>query len=264
MKFYKKNFFIKNKIAIIILVRLNSKRLKKKALLKIHDISIIEILIKRIIKKLPGQSVYICTDNNENSEFKKIAKKNKINFFRGSKKNIFKRILDLRKIYKFNHFVRVTGDNPFTNIDAIKKMSLIHMSGSYDYTYTNSLPIGTRPEIISLQALKRANSLAVDPSSSEYMTYFFKRKIFKIKKVNFKKTHPNQSYYQLTIDKLKDYKIMLKNFNKIELFMNDTKLIKKICKINKSFKILKLIKPKIKTSKYNVSFKNKISNEILD
>lgn len=264
MKFYKKNFFIKNKIAIIILVRLNSKRLKKKALLKIHDISIIEILIKRIIKKFPGQSVYICTDNNENSEFKKIAKKNKINFFRGSKKNIFKRILDLRKIYKFNHFVRVTGDNPFTNIDAIKKMSLIHMSGSYDYTYTNSLPIGTRPEIISLQALKRANSLAVDPSSSEYMTYFFKRKIFKIKKVNFKKTHPNQSYYQLTIDKLKDYKIMLKNFNKIELFMNDTKLIKKICKINKSFKILKLTKPKIKTSKYNVGFKNKISNEILD
>ena len=50
----------------------------------------------------------------------------------------------------------------------------------------------------------------------------------------------------------------------IELFMNDTKLIKKICKINKSFKILKLTKPKIKTSKYNVGFKNKISNEILD
>ncbi len=264
MKFYKKNFFIKNKIAIIILVRLNSKRLKKKALLKIHDISIIEILIKRITQNLPRQNVYICTDKNKNYELKEIAKKNKINFFRGSKKNIFKRILDLRKKYEFNHFVRVTGDNPFTNIDAMKKMSLIHINNSYDYTYTNSLPIGTRPEIISLQALKRANSLAIDPSSSEYMTYFFKRKIFNIKKVKFKKKYPNQSYCQLTIDKLKDYKILLKNFNKIELFMSDTKLLKKICKINEKFKISKFTKPKIKTMKYDVGFKNKISNEILD
>ena len=126
------------------------------------------------------------------------------------------------------------------------------------------MPIGTRPEIISLQALKRANSLAVDPSSSEYMTYFFKRKIFNIKNFYFKKKYPNQSYCQLTIDKLKDYKILLKNFSKIELFMTDTKLLKKICKINENLKILKLTKPKIKTMKYNVEFKNKISNEILD
>ena len=197
MKFYKKNFFTKNKIAIIILVRLNSKRLKKKAIIKLYNYPVIELLIKRFLKKLPRNSIFICTCRNKNNILKQIAKKNMISYFEGSEKNIFKRIIDLRKIYKFNHFVRVTGDNPFTNIDAIKKMSYEHMKSSSDYTYTNCLPVGTRPEIIAFKALKKANSLAIDPNSSEYMTYFFKREIFKKKKFILKKNILSKIFFKL-------------------------------------------------------------------
>lgn len=264
MKFCKQNFLSKQKIALIILVRLNSKRLKKKALLKIHNITVIELLIKRLLKKYPSQNIFICTDKRENKELKILSKQNNINFFRGDEKNIFKRIIKLRKIYKFNHFVRITGDNPFTNTFAIHKMSLAHINGRYDYTYTNSLPIGTRPEIISFKALVRANKLALDPNSSEYMTYFFKREIFKIKKIYFKKKHPKQNFFEVTIDKMKDLKNIRKNFSQTEIFLPDSQILDKICKINKNFVPKITLRAKIKTSKYDVSFINNISNKILD
>tara|TARA_B110000037_G_C17086490_1_gene492154 strand:+ start:1006 stop:1800 length:795 start_codon:yes stop_codon:yes gene_type:complete len=264
MKSYKQNFFVKNKIAIIILVRLKSKRLEQKALLKLHNIKIIELLIKRILKKFPNKCIYICTDNKNNDPLKVIAKMYKINFFRGSEINIFKRIIDMRKKYKFQHFVRVTGDNPFTNTEAIKKMSIDHVKNQNDFTYTNSLPIGTRPEIISYEALKKANDLAIDPNSSEYMTYFFKRKIFKKEKIFFKKKFPKQDLYQITIDTISDYNNVVKNFKATELLISDKKILNKISQFNKKYITKRTRGLRIKTSKYDVSFKGGIANKILN
>ena len=264
MKFYRQDFLKKNKIAVIILVRLNSKRLKNKALLKIHKFSVIELLVKRLTKFLSKRNIFICTDKKKNHELKKISDQNNINFFKGDEKNIFNRIIDLRKVYKFNHFVRVTGDNPFTSISAIKKMALTHVKGSFDYTYTNSLPVGTRSEIISYKSLIKANNLALDPKSSEYMTYFFKRKIFKIKNVLFKKKNLNQNFFEVTIDRKKDLNNIIKNFSEKELLDTDIKILSKICKMNKNLKIKKINKPKLKSKKYDVRFKNNIANEIME
>ena len=65
MKFYRQDFLKKNKIAVIILVRLNSKRLKNKALLKIHKFSVIELLVKRLTKFLSKRNIFICTDKKK-------------------------------------------------------------------------------------------------------------------------------------------------------------------------------------------------------
>ena len=125
MKFYRQDFLKKNKIAVIILVRLNSKRLKNKALLKIHKFSVIELLVKRLTKFLSKRNIFICTDRKKNHELKKISDQNDINFFKGDEKNIFKRLLDASKKFKVKNFVRVTGDNPLTDTDILTKMILI-------------------------------------------------------------------------------------------------------------------------------------------
>ena len=56
-----------------------------------------------------------------------------------------------------------------------------------DYTYTNSLPIGTRSEVFSINSLKYCSKIAVDRNSSEYLTYFFKEIFLKFKTINLKK-----------------------------------------------------------------------------
>ena len=96
--------------------------------------------------------------------------------FYGNDKDIFSRMIGAAKKFKFNNVVRITGDNPFTDIDAIIKMTKSHIKKKSDYTYTTNLMVGTRPEIIKVSALKKCRSLSNDKFSSEYMTYFFLRK----------------------------------------------------------------------------------------
>ena len=265
MSSLKKNFFIKNKIVFLIIVRMGSKRLKNKAKLKINNFSLIEILLKKLLNNFPKKQIFICTsDKEKNMYLKTVSKKYYVNFFAGSEKNIFKRIIDLNKVKNFNHFVRITGDNPFTDTDSLNKMIKSHLESKSDYTYTNSLPVGTKAEVISFKALIKANNLAVDKNSSEYMTYFFKRKIFKRNNVKFKKLFNFQNNLHITIDTKKDLYIARKLFKNNSIFINNLKLIKKMSLLKKYFLKERPSKLEIKTNEYDVSFKNNSYNYIID
>ncbi len=264
--FYKCNFLKENSIAIIILARLESKRLKNKAILKINKNTIIEILIKRLIKKFNSNDIILCTSyKKKNLLLKKFSKQNKIKFFQGSDRNIFKRIQYCQKKFKFKHFVRITGDNPFTDLSAILKLSKVHIKNKNDYTYTNSLPMGTRPEVYSIESLIKCSKLAIDQSSSEYLTYFFKRSIFKIENYILKKFFKNQEKYSISIDNKKDFDLLSKIIKKKNKFNFDLKnLIKILIKYSSPINSPKNnVKINLKTKKYDVRFKKNLANRIL-
>ena len=251
-----KNNILKNKknFKILIISRLSSKRLKNKAKLKINNISIIEILVLRLLKYFEPNQIIICTSNRQNNGFyKKISKKLKISFFSGSELNIFKRILDCRTKFNFTDFVRVTGDNPLTDCPSMIKMLKIHFKNKNDYTFTDSLASGMRPEIISSKALKKASKLAADPFSSEYLSYFFLRKTFKIQKFKLKKYYRYENKLSITVDYKKDY-LNLKKLIKNNIFMKRQDVIKKLKYQKKKVKNLKSIP--VKTNFYDVSLKN--------
>ena len=252
----KKNFLAKNKIGIFILSRYNSKRLKKKASLKILGKNLIEILVERLIKNFHRKNITICSSNfNNNKKFyHKIANKYNIGIFFGNEKNVLKRILDCIKLKKINHFVRVTGDNPLTDTESILKLAKEHIKNKNDYTYTESLPIGMRPEIYSIKALKKNYKYIEDLNSTEYLTYFFLRKdLYKIQNVSLKKKFKNQNMFSVSIDKQQDY-LRLKKifFNYKNIFLNTEKILNYIVnnekKIKLNFKIL------LKTKKYNTRY----------
>ncbi len=245
----------KNKIKILIIVRLGSRRLKNKAKLKIKNLSILEILIKRLLKKFKFKNIIICSNKKSKSNFfLKIKKKYKINLFYGDDKNIFKRIIDCEKKFHFNHFVRVTGDNPLTDANSICSITKKHLNKKNDYTFTENLPKGLRPEIFSLSALKKCYRIARDPLSSEYLTYFFKRKEFKYSSAKISKTFAKQSALSITIDIKNDF-INLKNLIEKEgIFVRRKKIIN-FLKKNKIYrKDKKNPQFKLKTSDYDVRF----------
>ena len=254
MKLYNE-FLEKNKIKILIIVRLGSKRLRNKAKLDINKISLIEILIKRLIKKFNNKNVIICSSKKSKSFFfEKIKKKYNLNIFFGDEKNIFKRILDCENKFNFNHFVRITGDNPLTDINSIYKISKAHIKKENDYTFTEGLPRGMRPEIFSINALKRCYKIALDPLSSEYLTYFFKRNEFKFSSIKIKKKTPNQSNLTITIDKKIDFLKLKKLIEKEGIYVNNSKIIEYLKKKNILKKDTQSVF-KLKTKKYDVRFK---------
>ena len=255
MKFLQKSFFLKNKIAILIIARLNSKRLRQKARLSLFGLSLIEIIILRLLKIFNGNQIIICTTKFQNNNFfKKIALKHKIKLFLGSNKNVFKRIIDCQKKFKFNHFVRITGDNPLTDIDCLYKLSLNHIKNNNDYTFTKSISIGLRPEVFKIKALRKAYRLAVDPNSSEYMSYFFQNKLFKYEAVKFKKFLTSEEKYSITIDYLKDYFLLKKIVTKKkDIYLSRKKIVCRLRKFSNKINISDTFS--LKNSKYDVRLK---------
>ena len=186
---------VNTKTGLLIICRVNSKRFNKKILKEINSKSLLEILIIRLLKKFNKKQIVICSSIlSKNTKFKNIAKKYRIRLFYGQDRDIFSRMIGAAKKFGFTNIVRITGDNPLTDIDAIIKMSKSHVRKKSDYTYTTNLMIGTRPEIISVTALKRCRDLSIDRLSSEYMTYYFLRKNqFKINRIKYKEILKNQN-----------------------------------------------------------------------
>ncbi len=248
----------KDKLKILIICRFNSKRLKFKIKKKILGKSLLEILILRLCKSFRKKEIIICSGEKKNKFFEEIKKKHKINVFYGSEKNIFKRIIRCCDKFKADHFVRITGDNPLTDIKTLKKMTKIYFKKKLDFIYTNGLFPGLRSEIMSISSLKKIYKLAEDPNSSEYLTYFYLRKNFnKIYCLNEKVTSKEKKL-SITIDTEKDFKKLKKLIkNQNDIYIKREQISKRL-KPDFTEQGLRLIP--LVTKNYNVRFKSDAQN----
>ena len=165
-----------NKQLILVAVRLKSSRLKKKAILDIFGKPLIIRLFERLNENIPRENIVICTStNSQDDALCDLVKNHSINLFRGSELDVAHRFISAAKQRDADTIVRVTGDNPLTDPEFIKKMLLSHDENNAEYTYTNDLPIGARAEVISVEALRRIRKQWSDPNSSEYMTFMVNR-----------------------------------------------------------------------------------------
>lgn len=244
-------------MGLFIVAKSSSKRLRNKIESKISGYSLLEILIKRLLNKnFDKKAIVLCTSikDKKNNFFKKICKKYKIRIYYGSDQNIFERIINCSRLFKFNHITRITGDNPFTDLDDMKKLIKGYFKKDYDYGFMTGVSDGLKSEIFNIKTLIYCKKNSVDENSSEYLTYFFLRKIFKIynlKNYDFKRNFLKTSF---TVDYKKDLKkikkIIIHNNNNI--FLNKKNLMNTSLRLGfltnkKKPKTIKLV-----TAKYNV------------
>jgi spore coat polysaccharide biosynthesis protein SpsF len=94
--------------------------------------------------------------------------------YTGSLTNVLNRYYECATIYKMDHIVRITGDNPCIDPVFIDKAIDFHLENDNDYTYTQGLPIGLNIEILSYKALKIANNNAKQEVEKEHVTPYIK------------------------------------------------------------------------------------------
>lgn len=257
---------LKNKIGLLIICRINSKRLKKKILKTIDGKSLLEILVLRLLSKFDKKQIVICSSIlSKNNQFREISKKYGIKLYYGNDKDIFLRMIKSASKFNFDNIVRITGDNPLTDIDAITKMIRSHLSKKTDFTYTTDLMIGTRPEVINVNALKKCRKLSNDRFSSEYMTYFFLRKNqFKINKFKFKEILKNQNKICITVDYNKEYLLVKSIIKGKNYFLTHNEILKYL----KKNKLLRKVPFQrfipLRTNKYDVTLKTDKKLNYLD
>ena len=206
----------KNKIAIFLAARLDSKRLPKKHFLTlVSNIKVIDLCILRLQKAKLVKKIFLCTTKKKiDNKFRKICKQHKINLFRGSTNNVLKRFIDCAKRNSIDTIVRITADCPIIDPKLIDKCIALHFKKDSDYT-TNTLkltfPDGLDVEVVKLRALIKSSKILKSNFDKEHVTSFIRRsKLFK--KYNYK-NNINFSNRRWTIDFKKDYYFLKKVVN---------------------------------------------------
>jgi len=193
----------------LIAVRMKSRRLPKKALLKLNGKPMIVRLYERLLLSKGLSEVIICTSiHRDDDPIEKIANRYDMAVFRGHEDDVMERFLDCLIRNPAEHIVRITGDNPVTDPQIIDMMVDSHLENKADYTRMNDLPVGVSSEVIRFSALLKAYELAEDSRSSEYMTWYFtKSDCFKL---NILKApnHLARPDYRLTVDYPEDFEVM--------------------------------------------------------
>jgi N,N'-diacetyllegionaminate synthase len=252
----KKEDFRKANIAAIIACRLKSSRLPKKAILKIGDLTSIELCIKNTLKIKNLNNVILATsDNKQDMQLSKYIYDDSVIFHQGDAKDVVSRYLDVINKLEIDVFLRITGDMPYVSSEISEYLLKKHFESGADYTVASKYTVGTDVEIINTAALKKIQKYFPNADYSEYMTWYFQNNpdYFDLNFVDLPREWVRD--YRLTLDYQEDLDV----FNRIEKYFKDN---------NIDFNIKELYKfldnnPKVSEINSHISLAYKTDNELI-
>jgi len=171
---------VKKNISVIIQARVNSSRFPKKILSKIQNNTLLEILIKRILKSKKIDDIIIaCTRKKEDDKIVEICKNYNVKIFRGSEKNVFDRYYQAAKKFKIKNIIRLTSDCPLIDPRILNKFIEKFFSGGFDYlsnTINPTFPDGMDIEIFKYKIMKEKILKKISNHEKEHVTFGFHNK----------------------------------------------------------------------------------------
>jgi spore coat polysaccharide biosynthesis protein SpsF len=205
-------------LIVIIQARSSSKRFPNKVLFKINKIPLILHIINRIklSKKVKKIAVATSTDKTDD-KLVYFLKKNKINYKRGSLKNVALRLYGLAKKEKVKYFLRISGDSPLIDPKIIDRaIILFSKKKNFDIitnVFPRTYPSGQSVEIIKTKLLKDYLP-SMNLFEKEHVTAFFYSNSKKFNIINFKNDNIRRyiKNKKLSVDVKSDIKKILKFF----------------------------------------------------
>ena len=196
-------------IGIIIQARTGSTRLPGKVLKKIGDKSLLEHILHRLNRLQHNVKIVIATSTLEKDDrIEDFCLENRVDCFRGSEGDVLERYRLCAKQNKFNHIVRLTGDNPFIDIEELDKLIDLHIRSKSDYSRSFSvLPKGVGSEIFTFHALEESYKFGKKDNHKEHVNEYIEENEskFNISELDVR-TEKNRPEISLTVDTPSDYK----------------------------------------------------------
>jgi spore coat polysaccharide biosynthesis protein SpsF len=198
---------------------MRSARCPGKALAPLAGKPLLVHLIERLSSLGGSKAVVLATSvAPENDVLVDTAKACGIRSFRGDENDVLGRHLALAETFGVEHVVRVTGDNPLTDLPLIEELVAAHLGAGADYTYVpgDALLMGILSEVISRKALETSHRDGEDRHRSELVTLYIKEnpEQFQVMRVEL----PPELYrpeYRLTVDEPDDLVLMERIFDKL-------------------------------------------------
>ncbi len=194
-------------LGIIIQARMGSTRLPGKILKPIGGKKLIEHILYRLTFLRHEATIVIATTNNkQDNVLQNFCITNSVNCFRGSEFDVLERYYICAKEFNFSNIIRLTADNPFTDIEELDRLIDLHFSSHSDFSKSFSeLPVGVGAEIFTINALEKSYYEGHLAHHREHVDEYILEhpEIFKIATLStsFEKNKPN---VRLTVDTIDD------------------------------------------------------------
>jgi len=204
---------------VVVVCRLNSTRLPRKALLELNGVPAIErCLLNTLASKFSAMTILATSTDADDEELKNHTLNGMVKFFAGSANDPASRMYDAAKLYGLDYIVRVTGDSPAISYELIDLLLESHIRNKAEFSYLNNAPSGTRPEVISTNAIKKLRALINTDGYSEYLTIYFKNnpEHFSLNEVSAPKKY-RFPQYRLNLDYLEDYELIKKVYEELDV-----------------------------------------------
>jgi spore coat polysaccharide biosynthesis protein SpsF (cytidylyltransferase family) len=203
------------KFSIFIPVRLQSKRLPKKALKKIDGKPMIQLLVERLQKNKEIDDIIICTtDHPSDDELVKFLEKINVVCYRGSVNDILDRFLKTAEKFEPDFIIAVDGDDIYTDTNIIKKIITEFKKSNADCYQITGVPVGFTPIGFKTSTLVKICSLKnTTNTETGYGRFFFNKKLFNIHKIHFNLKNSFPEDLRMSLDYETDFKIAKKIFD---------------------------------------------------
>lgn len=208
-------------IGLLVQVRLESSRLKQKALLPLAG----QPSIYRVMQSLSplqeklGHCALICP-STDLSTLKPIADEMQFEIFGGNAENLLQRYYDASQHFQLEHYIRATGDNPLTSAALAADLLHSHLADGNDFSAFKDLPLGSGVEIVRVKALEIAHAQASSDYDREHASpYLYNHpELFQVKYYDAEPVFCRPDI-QCTMDTQEDYQWMSQVYD--DLYRNN-------------------------------------------
>ena len=160
-------------LGIIIQARMGSTRLPGKVLKPIAGKVLLDHVLGRLDDLQRHAVIVVATSLLPQDDPIAAHCRGRVGCFRGSEQDVLDRYFRCAESHVFDHVLRLTADNPFTDIVELDRLIDLHLGGEYDYTHSfGMMPLGVGAEVFTMEALAASHREGHAPNHREHVNEF--------------------------------------------------------------------------------------------
>ena len=207
------------RVVAIVSARMAAARYPGKAMVPLAGRPLLEVLLERIGSCPLLDSVALATSaHEENQPLADLAHRMGIPVFRGDEDDVLRRYVECARHMGADHVVRITGDNPLTDLETLERLVERHLEAGSEYTYVpgDALLMGILSEVIARPALERSWERGDERHRSELVTLYIKEHPAEFR-IATAELPPGlyRPQYRLTVDEPADVELLQEIFERV-------------------------------------------------
>ena len=161
-------------VGVIIQARMGSTRLPGKVLKPIAGKVLLDHVLGRLsLLAYPVEVVVATSDLPQDDAIVRHCQSRSVAVYRGSETDVLDRYYQCACENGFAHVVRLTADNPFTDVEELQRLIEQHLTQHNDYTHSfGNMPLGVGAEIFTFAALEKSVLEGHAPNHREHVNEY--------------------------------------------------------------------------------------------